>query len=201
MRKSEESQKFLTAKKFLTTVNDTLQSLELKAKVTVDAYNLAMTEIDKLKSIAEESSSTIDSCENYGSISATSTGIGGILGIYYNAATGTGTVTIKNCVNNGSVNGTWGVGGIAGDTLGEVVGCVNNGYISAKGEVAGIVGKCYGKVTECTNNGEIVGSQAIVGGIIGHLHVSTYLDIINTTNYQNGTVTGPNADEIIGTIA
>ena len=151
--------------------------------------------------IATDATATIDSCENYGSISATSTGIGGILGIYYNAATGTGTVTIKNCVNNGSVNGTWGVGGIAGDTLGEVVGCVNNGYISAKGEIGSIVGKCYGKVTECTNNGEIVGAQAIIGGIIGHLHVSTHLDIINTTNYQNGTVTGPNAGEIIGTIA
>ena len=64
VRKSEESQKFLTAKKFLTTVNDTLASLEAKAKVTVDAYNLAMAEIDKLKNVAEESSLNIDTCEN-----------------------------------------------------------------------------------------------------------------------------------------
>ena len=82
-----------------------------------------------------------------------------------------------------------------------VSGCVNNGMIKATGEVAGIVGKCYGKVTECTNNGEIVGAQAIIGGIVGHLHVSTYLEVINSTNYQNGTVTGLNHGDIIGKIA
>ena len=151
--------------------------------------------------IATDATATIDSCVNFGTISATSTGIGGILGIYYNSATGTGTVTINNCVNNGAVSGTWGVGGIAGDTLGVVSGCVNNGMIKATGEVAGIVGKCYGKVTECTNNGEIVGAQAIIGGIVGHLHVSTYLEVINSTNYQNGTVTGLNHGDIIGKIA
>ncbi len=64
VKKSDESQKFLAAKKFLSTVNDTLASLETKAKVTVDSYSKAMVEIDKLKSVAEESSSSIDSCEN-----------------------------------------------------------------------------------------------------------------------------------------
>lgn len=64
VRKSDESQKYLTAKKFLSTVNDSLSALESKAKVIVDSYNLAMTEIEKLKKTAEESSSTIDSCES-----------------------------------------------------------------------------------------------------------------------------------------
>ncbi len=64
VRKSDESQKFLTAKKFLSTVNDTLAGLENKAKAVVDSYNIAMAEIEKLKKVAEESSSTIDSCEN-----------------------------------------------------------------------------------------------------------------------------------------
>jgi hypothetical protein len=75
-----------------------------------------------------------------------------------------------------------------------------NGNLSAKGEVGGIIGKCSGKVTQCTNNGAVVGEQAIIGGIVGHLHVTTHIDTINTTNYQNGTVTGPNANEIIGVI-
>ena len=64
VRKSDESQKYLTAKKFLSTVNDSLSALESKAKVIVDSYNLAMTEIEKLKKTAEESSSTIDSWES-----------------------------------------------------------------------------------------------------------------------------------------
>ena len=64
LRKSDEAQKFLTAKKFLSTVNDSLTALENKAKVIVDSYNLATQEIEKLKKVAEESSSTIDTCEN-----------------------------------------------------------------------------------------------------------------------------------------
>lgn len=150
--------------------------------------------------IATDATASIESCENFGTISATSTGIGGILGIYYNAATGTGTVTIKNCVNNGAVSGTWGVGGIAGDTLGEVIDCVNNGTISAKGDLGGIIGKAYGEVTGCVNNGEIIGTQDLIGGIVGRLHVATHYSVIIATNKQNGSVTGPNAHQIIGEV-
>ncbi len=64
VRKSEESQKFLTAKKFLSTVNESLSTLEGKAKAVVDAYNIAMAEVEKLKKAAEESTKVIDSCEN-----------------------------------------------------------------------------------------------------------------------------------------
>ena len=42
LRKSDEAQKFLTARKFLSTVNDSLAALENKAKVIVDSYNLTM---------------------------------------------------------------------------------------------------------------------------------------------------------------
>ena len=149
--------------------------------------------------IATDAIATIENCINFGTITGSSTGNGGILGIYYNAATGTGTVTIKNSVNNGIVSGSWGIGGIAGDTLGEIIGCVNNGTVKATGDVGGIVGKCYAKVTECSNNGEVIGAQTNIGGIIGRNHISTYSDIINSTNYNNGTVTGPKSQDIIGT--
>ena len=141
-------------------------------------------------------------CVNNGSITASSTGVGGIFGILETKGDTSveGRATITGCTNNGSVEGSWGVGGIAGDTIGVTSQCVNNGSINAKGEVAGIVGKCYGNVTECTNNGDINGVQAIVGGIVGHLHVTTYIDVINTTNYQNGSVTGANPQEIIGEV-
>lgn len=150
---------------------------------------------------SSDSVSIVD-CVNFGSIKASSTGVGGIFGILETKGDTSvaGRATITGCVNNGAVEGSWGVGGIAGDTIGVTSKCVNNGSITAKGEVAGIVGKCYGNVTECTNNGDIYGAQAILGGIVGHLHVTTYLDVINTTNYQNGSVTGANPQEIIGKI-
>ena len=150
---------------------------------------------------SDDSVSIVD-CVNFGYINASSTGVGGIFGILEikGDTSVPGRATITGCTNNGSVKGSWGVGGIAGDTIGVTSQCVNNGSINAQGEVAGIVGKCYGNVTECTNNGAINGAQAIVGGIVGHLHVTTYIDTINTTNYQNGTVVGPNANEIIGVV-
>ncbi len=64
VRKSDESQKYLTARKFLSTVNESLSTLEGRAKAVVDAYNIAMAEVDNLKKVAEESTAVIDSCEN-----------------------------------------------------------------------------------------------------------------------------------------
>lgn len=144
--------------------------------------------------VGEGDSVTITGCVNNGNVTG-NTGIGGIFGFSHTSA---GTIVISDCVNNGTVTGTWGVGGIAGNTKGAISGCVNNGTLNAKGELGGIVGKCYGKVTGCTNNGTVVGTQAIIGGIVGHLHDATWLEIINTTNEQAGTVTGPGAEDIIG---
>ena len=142
----------------------------------------------------------ITDCVNFGNITATSTGIGGIFGIIEGGASATGAAAITNCTNNGNVKGTWGVGGIAGDTPGVITACINNGMVSASGDLGGIIGKAYGKITECINNGEVVGTQVNIGGIVGRLHVSTYSDVINTTNYQNGTITGSGAGDIIGKI-
>ena len=145
-------------------------------------------------------SASITDCVNFGNVNATSTGIGGIFGILEGGAGATGTMVITNCVNNGNVTGSWGVGGIAGDTPGKIIDCVNNGTISAKGEVAGIVGKAYGEITGCVNYGEINGAQAIIGGIIGHLHVPTHYVAIMATNQQKGSLIGPDAQQMIGKI-
>ncbi len=137
---------------------------------------------------------TIKNCVNNGKVSGTN-GVGGILGYNWN-----GTLTITDSTNNGTVTGTWGVGGIAGNInlSSTISGCVNNARLTANGQLGGIVGRCSGKVTECTNNGEVAGTQDIIGGIVGELHDTTYINVINTTNYQKGTVTGPNAKPIIG---
>ncbi len=142
----------------------------------------------------KEGNVTISDCINHGDVIGSSTGNGGILGLSEAASV----VAIDNCINNGRVEASWGAGGIVGDTHGVVSNCVNNGYISAKGEIGGIVGKSHGNVTGCTNFGDVVGAQAIVGGIVGNLHVSTHYVSIIATNQQKGSVTGPDAHQIIG---
>lgn len=141
---------------------------------------------------------TITNCVNYGNITGTSTAIGGIFGLLDGNTSAKGTAKITDCINNGNVKGSWGVGGIAADTIGLVSNCVNNGEITASGEVGGIVGKAYERITECTNNGKVVAAQDMAGGIVGHLHVTTYVDEINTTNENYGVVEGPNSGDIIG---
>ncbi len=142
---------------------------------------------------AESFTLNVSDCVNYGSISGT-TGIGGILG-YTDL---TSTVEVKDCTNNGNITATWGGGGIAGNTQGTVSGCVNNGTVSGLGELGGLVGKCYGKITDSTNNGAVSGTNDIIGGLVGNLHIAANGETICTTNTQNGTVSGPNSEELIG---
>ena len=148
--------------------------------------------------VKQEDNASISDCVNFGNITATSTGIGGIFGILEGGAASAGRVTVTGCVNNGNVSGTWGIGGIVGDAPGSIIDCINNGTISAKGDLGGIIGKAYGEITGCVNNGEIIGAQTIIGGIVGRLHVATHYVAIMTTNRQNGSVTGPDAQQIIG---
>ena len=149
-----------------------------------------------LSYVGEGKSATIINCVNNGVVKGT-TGIGGIFAFSHASAA---SVTITGCVNNGEVITNWGGGGIAGNTKADVSDCVNNGTISGKGEIGGIVGKCYGKVTDCVNNGTVNGTNDIIGGIVGHLHVTTYYSVINLTNNQQGTVIGPNGSRIIGKV-
>ena len=144
--------------------------------------------------VGEGASASVIGSINNGKVSG-GTGIGGIFGFNHADA---GTIAITDCVNNGEITGTWGVGGIAGNSKAVISGCVNNGTLNAKGELGGIVGRCFGKAIDCTNNGFVNGTQDIIGGIVGHLFGTDYVDEINSTNYQNGTVYGPNSKEIIG---
>ena len=59
---------------------------------------------------------------------------------------------------------------------------------------------CYAKVTNSINNGDVVATSVNVGGIVGRLLVTAYLDDINTTNTNNGTVIGAVYGDIIGQI-
>ena len=143
--------------------------------------------------VAAEYTAIVSNCVNYGNVTG-QTGIGGIFG-FTNA---TASLKILDCVNYGNVTASWGGGGIAGNTNAHVSGCINNGNVSGIGELGGIAGKATGKITECTNNGSVSGTNSIIGGIVGHLELDTYGSIIWTTNRQQGTVTGPGAQDIIG---
>ena len=143
--------------------------------------------------VAAEYTAVVSNCVNYGNVTG-QTGIGGIFG-FTNA---TASLKILDCVNYGNVTASWGGGGIAGNTNAYVSGCINNGNVSGIGELGGIAGKATGKITECTNNGAVSGTNSIIGGIVGHLELDTYGSIIWTTNCQQGTVTGPGAQDIIG---
>ena len=143
--------------------------------------------------VAYDCTAEVKNCVNNGNVSGNS-GIGGIFGFTDDMAF----VKVVDCTNNGNVSVNWGGGGIAGNCDAEISGCINNGTVSGQGEIGGIAGKMIGKITECTNNGEIRGTNDIIGGIVGHLHLDTYGEIIWTTNEQKGTVTGPNAQQIIG---
>ena len=145
-----------------------------------------------------DASIIITNCVNNGNITGTSTAIGGIFGLLDGNTSAKGTAEITDCINNGNVKGSWGVGGIAADTIGLISGCVNNGEITASGEVGGIIGKAYERITDCTNYGKVVATQDMAGGIVGHLHVATYIDEINTTNENYGVVEGQNSGSIIG---
>ena len=146
--------------------------------------------------IVGDNQGVVDNCTNNGMVTGT-TCIGGIAGLSYGK--------IINTTNNGAVTSTsWGAGGIAGRTINvdsNISSCTNKGAITAKGQVGGIVGRATGEITKCTNEGTITGTVDITGGICGDLTGTTHVDVINTTNTQNGTVTGPNSQNIIGKIA
>ena len=62
--KNEDTQKYFSAKKFLNTVNETLQGLESKAKTIVDSYNFSLNEVKKLQEEASVYTQSVQSCES-----------------------------------------------------------------------------------------------------------------------------------------
>ncbi len=102
--------------------------------------------------------SSMEHCENDGSVITALRYAGGILGAIGSKAT----VTIKNCTNDGSVTaGTNGAGGITGGTIDTAstltaTSCTNNGAISGNNKVGGLVGCLWSStstLTACVNNG------------------------------------------------
>lgn len=117
-------------------------------------------------------------CSNYGTVTASETYVGGIVGY--------ADVPISQCINVSNIYGGSGVGGIVGFSWGYYIdNCVNKGLVRSDGWcIGGIIGDAEQKMTiaNCFNSGEIDGSYS-VGGIVGG-GASNYKLINNC--YNNG---------------
>lgn len=113
---------------------------------------------------------TIDSCNNYGRITAHSTASGGIVGYVH------GNCTINYCYNVANINDYNYVGGIVGMTSGEsseeifISNCKNEGAVHGATIGGGIAGSISGTtyIDYCYNKG-FVGNNMQSGGICGDI--------------------------------
>ena len=116
---------------------------------------------------------TVENCCNHystgGSMIATGSCIGGIVG---NAS---GKTVIKNCVNakNITINTSSApTGGIVGVNSGSIINCYNLGNIIVESgsNIGGICGYGSGNIVNCYNEGEIIGKYYVTGicGYIGN---------------------------------
>jgi hypothetical protein len=147
-------------------------------------------------------SSTITSCRNTGNVkgSSISNNIGGITGVFDGVD-----IKIKDCSNQGEVEGATFTGGIVGFLIqrtAEISACLNSGIVKSTGGYSGgIVGVSAGSitltVTACYNTGTLENNgNGYTGGIVGVVD-STASTI--TGCYSTGTVTGSN-QSLIGLI-
>ena len=129
---------------------------------------------------------------NYGNIKGNGN-VGGITGKMY------ANYSILNSVNYGDVTGSNSrVGGIAGESAGEISNVVNYGNVDGGGVyVGGIVGECLrnNNPVSGVNYGDVRGGGENVGGIIGWAAFSkmtvtaiNYGNIIGESNYVGGIV-------------
>ncbi|MCD7757136.1 MAG: hypothetical protein LUH45_03065, partial [Clostridiales bacterium] len=121
---------------------------------------------------------TMTNCTNNGSITGMSTYVGGLIG-----QVGGSNSVISGCTNTGTVIGSGNyVGGVFGYiSLGAVTDCTNSGSVSGATYVGGVAGYNSGRLTGCTNtnSGSITGSGQCVGGVVGFATPSSY-DSANT---------------------
>lgn len=82
---------------------------------------------------------------------------------------------ILECVNNGTINGKYDVGGIVSENYsgGTVDSCINNAEVSGSmtGGIVGRASSCYKNsgIKNCKNSGSITSKGSYAGGIVGEL--------------------------------
>ncbi|MCQ2500161.1 MAG: hypothetical protein MJ117_02310 [Lachnospiraceae bacterium] len=142
--------------------------------------------------------------------------VGGIAGRAY------ATASFTNCANAGDINCTASgsysdvkIGGIAGDTYGDVTGCSNTGNISSSARgynyIGGIIGSSNGsasnagaQIVNCYNRGAVTATPsgtnaAYAGGIAGRHTMGAAPSLANC--YNTGAVTASVGGSKVGAIA
>lgn len=150
------------AKGLFSAVGGHIHDLTLRGTVTAEKGR-----VGSLASMAM-TGAKIENITSYVSITASNNQVGGIIG--YIAASN---VTIKNCVNYGSITARELVGGIVGGSWQNVayIDCVNHGAITATGTKAGgIAGEKFpvATLTNCSNDGAVV-----AGGVTAFADIGT----------------------------
>ena len=146
---------------------------------------------------AATGSTVIENCNSYNDIIGL-TYTGGIVGKFDTPADGS---LITNCNNYGDITGTGNyIGGIIGHANGSniyITYCTNYADVTGSSTsqiIGGIVGEGYASaLTNNTNHGVIIGSEYLVGTIIGKNDGGTLSD----TNTNTGTANGE-SDQPIG---
>jgi hypothetical protein len=162
-------------------------------------------------------SGTVDNCYSTGSVSGTTSFVGGLVGCNDYGGTvskscSTGTVsggsyvgglvginswygTASNCYSTGAVNGNQDVGGFVGyNNHGTASNCYSTGSVRGDSTVGGLVGRNYGPVSNCYSTGSVTGSTTEVGGLVGRNYYGTVSNcystgsVSGTTNYVGGLV-------------
>ena len=133
--------------------------------------------------------SNMEGCSNYGHISATSSGVGGI---FYN---GNGTGTVSGCTNYGIAESRTSIGGIcSGIGSGySVKNCTNEGEIIVTlNNAGGIAGQASENsiITNCVNQegATFTGISSAVGGIVGTARKATIEHCENFATMQQDNV-------------
>lgn len=145
--------------------------------------------VGSVGAVAGLSAGKIVNCVNYASVSASNSNLGGIAGAM------DGDATIENCSNYGVVNSTkdyvGGIVGKAGDgvTKVTVANCVNEGKVTGTTRVGGVIGHLeMSSVKSLTNKGEVKATTgANAGGIIGYTTGAVDAELLVNKGAVNGT--------------
>lgn len=150
--------------------------------------------------ISKIGDSSIENCFNLGTVNASGSSVGGIIGY--------GHAIIKNCANLAAVNGNGShIGGIAGMTYAKIEDSYNSGPVtnlsttitdtnaSAAGGIAGGVRQASSPIEDCFNTGTITSGGTAAGIVGGFWNGSSHIAI--TRCYNAGTVSGARTSSIV----
>jgi hypothetical protein len=132
-----------------------------------------------------DGSISISNCYSTGTVSGSSTNVGGLVGYHYGS--------ISDCYSTGAVSGSYSVGGLVGyNSSSSISNCYSTSAVSGITDVGGLVGiNSGGSISNCYSTGAVSGYQD-VGGLVGQNGGSI------SNCYSTGAVSGSSASSYVG---